>query len=145
MAQIDGKESTCNTGDQDSICGSGRSPGKGNHNPPQCSCLENSMDRGSWQATCCLCCCKGSDMTERLTLTHSLSPQESTSRKVTQKKSLWNKSQLQCSSLISLTRLTSLAFSLLYACITNYNQILIDIFVNYSRGFFQILLLPLCI
>ena len=33
------------------IPGSGRSPGKGNGNPPQDSCLENSKDRGAWQAT----------------------------------------------------------------------------------------------
>ena len=30
---------------------SGRSPGEGNENPPQYSCLENSMDRGAWRAT----------------------------------------------------------------------------------------------
>ena len=29
----------------------GRSPGEGNDNPPQYSCLENPMDRGAWQAT----------------------------------------------------------------------------------------------
>ena len=34
-----------------SIPGSGRSPGEGNGNPLQYSCLENSMDRGVWQAT----------------------------------------------------------------------------------------------
>ena len=39
---------TRNTG---SIPGSGRSPGEGNGNPLQCSCLKNSMDRGAWQAT----------------------------------------------------------------------------------------------
>ena len=33
------------------IPGSVRSPGEGNGNPLQYSCLENSMDRGSWQAT----------------------------------------------------------------------------------------------
>ena len=33
------------------IPGSGRSPGKGNGNPLQYSCLGNSMDRGAWQAT----------------------------------------------------------------------------------------------
>ena len=33
------------------IPGSGRSPGVGNGNPLQCSCLENFMDRGVWQAT----------------------------------------------------------------------------------------------
>ena len=32
------------------IPGSGRSPGVGNGNPPQYSCLENSMDRGAWLA-----------------------------------------------------------------------------------------------
>ena len=34
-----------------SIPGLGRSPGEGNGNPLQYSCLENSMDRGAWQAT----------------------------------------------------------------------------------------------
>ena len=33
------------------IPGSGRSPGEGNGNPLQYSCLDNSMDRGGWQAT----------------------------------------------------------------------------------------------
>ena len=33
------------------IPGSGRSPGEGNGNPIQYSCLENPMDRGTWQAT----------------------------------------------------------------------------------------------
>ena len=46
-----GKESAYNTGDQGSTPGSGRSPGKGNGNPLQRSCLEKSMGRGSWQAT----------------------------------------------------------------------------------------------
>ena len=35
------KESACNEGDPGSIPGSGRSPGEGNGNPPQYSCLEN--------------------------------------------------------------------------------------------------------
>ena len=39
------------TGDQGSIPGSGRSPGGGNGNPLQCSCLENPMDREAWWAT----------------------------------------------------------------------------------------------
>jgi len=34
----------------DSIPGSGRSPGEGNGNPLQYSCLKNAMDRGAWQA-----------------------------------------------------------------------------------------------
>ena len=46
-----GKESACNMGDPGSIPGLGRSPGEGNGNPLQYSCLENPMDRGSWQAT----------------------------------------------------------------------------------------------
>ena len=37
-------------GDLDSIPGSGRSPGEGNGNPLQYSCLENPMDRGTWWA-----------------------------------------------------------------------------------------------
>ena len=47
----DGKESACSAGDLGSIPGSGRSPGGGNSYPLQYSCLENSMDRGAWQAT----------------------------------------------------------------------------------------------
>ena len=38
-------------GDPGSIPGSGTSPGEVNGNPLQYSCLENSMDEGSWQAT----------------------------------------------------------------------------------------------
>ena len=37
--------------DVDSIPGSGRSPGEGNGNPLQYSCLENPMDREAWRAT----------------------------------------------------------------------------------------------
>ena len=46
------KEPTCNAGDVrdlGSIPGSGRSPGVGNGNPLQYSCLENSMDREAWR------------------------------------------------------------------------------------------------
>ena len=49
-----GKECACNagdTGDIASIPGSGGSPGVGNGNPLQYSCLENSMGRGAWWAT----------------------------------------------------------------------------------------------
>ena len=46
-----GKESVCNAGDPGSIPGSGRSPGEGNGNPLQDSCLENSMDNGAWRTT----------------------------------------------------------------------------------------------
>ena len=45
------QESACNTGDPGSIPESGRSPGKGNGNPLQDSCLENPKDRGTWWAT----------------------------------------------------------------------------------------------
>ena len=45
-----GKESACNAGDPGSNPGSGRSPGEGNGNPLQYSCLENPTDRGAWQA-----------------------------------------------------------------------------------------------
>ena len=45
-----GKESACNVGDLGSIPWSGRSPGEGNGNPFQYSCLENPMDRGVGQA-----------------------------------------------------------------------------------------------
>ena len=46
-----GKESACKAGGTSSIPGSGRSPGEGNGNPLQYSCLENPMDRETWQAT----------------------------------------------------------------------------------------------
>ena len=45
------KASACNAGDLGSIPGSGRSPGEGNGNPLQYSCLENPMDRGAWWTT----------------------------------------------------------------------------------------------
>ena len=51
---VQGKESACNagdTGDAGSIPASRRSPGGGNGNPLQYSCLENPMDRGAWRAT----------------------------------------------------------------------------------------------
>ena len=44
------KNLLANAGDRGSIPGSGRSPGEGNSIPLQSSCLENSMDRGAWQA-----------------------------------------------------------------------------------------------
>ena len=46
-----GKESACNVGNLGSVPGLGRSPGGGNGNPLQYSCLENLMDRGALQAT----------------------------------------------------------------------------------------------
>ena len=42
------KASAYNAGDLGSIPGLGRSPGEGNGNPLQYSCLENPMDRGAW-------------------------------------------------------------------------------------------------
>ena len=47
----DGKESACSAGDGGSVPGSGRSPGEGNGNPLQYSCLGNPTDRGAWWAT----------------------------------------------------------------------------------------------
>ena len=47
----DSKESACSAGDPGSIPGSGSSPGEGNGNSLQYSCLENPMDRGAWWAT----------------------------------------------------------------------------------------------
>ena len=45
------KVSASNAVDLDLIPGSGRSPGEGNGNPLQYSCLENPMDREAWYAT----------------------------------------------------------------------------------------------
>ena len=45
------KASASNVGDLGSIPGSGRSPGEGNGNPLQYSCLENPTDGGVWQST----------------------------------------------------------------------------------------------
>ena len=45
------KASACNVGDPGSIPGLERSPGEGNGNPLQYSCLENPMDGGAWWAT----------------------------------------------------------------------------------------------
>ena len=47
----DGKASACTVGDLGSIPGLGRSPEVGNGSPLQYPCLENSMNRGAWQAT----------------------------------------------------------------------------------------------
>ena len=45
------KNLPANTGDRGSIPGLGKSPGEGNGNQLQYSCLENPMDRGAWRAT----------------------------------------------------------------------------------------------
>ena len=57
----DSKESAYNAAQPGSIPGSGRSPGEGNVNPLQYSCLENPLERGAWWADC------ESVRTERLT------------------------------------------------------------------------------
>ena len=51
LSQLRHKGSACNAGDLGLIPGSERSPGEGNGNPLQYSCLENPMDRGVWWAT----------------------------------------------------------------------------------------------
>ena len=62
----DGEESA--TGDSGSSPALGRSPGEENGYPLQYSCLENSMNKGAWQAT--VHGVEKSDMTKRLTRTH---------------------------------------------------------------------------
>ena len=59
------KNYSCNTGDAVSVPVSERSPGEGNGNPLQQSCLENSKDRRAWQATV-HGVAKESDMTKQL-------------------------------------------------------------------------------
>ena len=51
----DGKEPACNKGDLGSLPGSERTPGEGNGNPLQYSCLDNSTDRGAWRAAASAC------------------------------------------------------------------------------------------
>ena len=48
---LDRQESACSARDLGSIPVLGRSPGEGNGSPLQYSCLENPMDRGTWEAT----------------------------------------------------------------------------------------------
>ena len=61
-------DSVGHAGGMDLILGSGRSPGGGNGNPLQYSCLENSMDRGAWRAA--VHAIAESDMTKQLS-THT--------------------------------------------------------------------------
>ena len=70
----DSQESACNTGDPGSIPGLGRSPGEGNSNPLQYSCLGNPKDRGDWLLSGdphSLWRHRRSDMTEQLALTYT--------------------------------------------------------------------------
>ena len=69
----DGQESICagDIRDAASIPRSGRSPGEGHGNPLQYSCLENPMDRETWQAT--IRSVSESDIIERLNFYFSLS------------------------------------------------------------------------
>ena len=60
----DGKASAHNVADPGSTPGSGRSPGEGNGNLVQYSCLENSMDGGAWWAIYSPWCHKELDTTE---------------------------------------------------------------------------------
>ena len=66
-AGSDNKESAHKEGDPGSIPGSEISPGEGNGNPLQYSCLGNPMDRGAWWATVHRVA-KDSDMTEHACL-----------------------------------------------------------------------------
>ena len=63
----DSKESAHNAGDPGSVPGLGRSPGEGNGNPLQYSCLGNPMDGGAWWA---IWGCTEMDTTEQLTFSH---------------------------------------------------------------------------
>ena len=63
------KESACSAEDLGSIPGSGRSPGEGNGNLLQYSCLGNPLERGAWRTTV-HGVTKGSGMTEQLTVTY---------------------------------------------------------------------------
>ena len=71
MAQVV-KNLPSNAGNMGSIPESGRSPGEGNDNPLQYTCLENSMDREAWQATV-YGVAKESDMTEHVCM-HAFLP-----------------------------------------------------------------------
>ena len=64
-AGSDDKEYTCNAGDPGSVSWSGRSPGRGNGNPLQDPCLENSMDRRAFELQSTRS--QGLDATEQLT------------------------------------------------------------------------------
>ena len=66
------KASAYNAGDPGSIPGLGRSPGEGNGNPLQYSCLENPMDRVAWRATVCGVAKSQTQLSDRLTFYSSI-------------------------------------------------------------------------
>ena len=70
----EGKASACDAGDPGSIPRSGRSPGEGNGNLLQYSCLENPVDRGAWWATV-YGVTKSQTRLSDCTLTHNVSMQ----------------------------------------------------------------------
>ena len=78
------KESACNAGDLGSIPGLGRSPGEGNGNPLQYSCLENPMGRGAWQATVYGVTRVGHDLANKHTAAHPVSGASNSSVKIEQ-------------------------------------------------------------
>ena len=78
----DSVESACNAGDQGLILGLGRFPGRRNSYPLQYSCLENTMNRGAWQAIV-HGVAKNGDTTEWLTLLLSCGNLRSPNRDLT--------------------------------------------------------------
>ena len=91
-----GKGSACNAGEPSLIPGSGRSSAEGNGTPLQCSCLENTMDRGAWWAAVPWGC-KESGTTEQLTLHRELRPHMPCRSKQKTKK---HKAEQYCNELI---------------------------------------------
>ena len=71
--ESDDKESACNVGDLGLVPGSRRCPGEGNDYSLQYSCLENSMDRGTWKPIQSIGLQKESNTTEQQTLLLSFS------------------------------------------------------------------------
>ena len=72
----DGEASAYSAGDLGSVPGLGRSPGEGNGNPLQYSCLGNPMDGGAWQATVHGVAKSWTDWATSLSFTFSLSMEE---------------------------------------------------------------------
>ena len=69
-----GKDSACSARELHQISGSRRSPGEGNGNPLQYSCLEKSMDRETWQAAVCGVARVGHDLVIKLPFTIKYTP-----------------------------------------------------------------------